>query len=164
MLPWFDVALRVVILIGLIVSWVATIVPLFPAPTVMWALILVYGILSGFDVRGGIFFGVISVLTIISWFTDEVFGVAGARKGGARWASLIVASVVGVISSLIFTPIAGILLTVVTVFLMESYYKGSAEEAWRATKNMLLGWGWATVARLAIGSLALILWVIWAWF
>ncbi|MGC9520774.1 MAG: DUF456 family protein [Anaerolineae bacterium] len=163
MLPWIDVALRVVILIGLVVSWVATIIPIFPAPTVMWSLTLIYGIVSGFNTRGAIIFGVISVLTIASWVTDEVFSIAGGRKGGAAWTSLVIAWVVGIVSSLIFTPVVGILLTVATVFLMECHYKGSSTEAWRATKNMLLGWGWATVARLSIGFLALVLWVGWAW-
>lgn len=163
MVPWLDVTLRVIILVGLLVSWGATIIPIFPAPTVMWALTLIYGVATGFDGGGVIYFAIISVLTLASWFTDEVFSIAGARKGGARWLSVTIAGIVGLISSLLLTPIAGILLTVATLFLAENYYQGDADKAWQATKSMLIGWGWATIARLGIGLVILILWGLWAW-
>lgn len=164
MLPWLDIALRVAILFGLIASWIATVIPIFPAPTLMWALTLIYGIVAGFEVRGAILFGIISLLTVISWLADNFFGIVGARKGGARCTSVAVAWAVGLVTSILFTPIIGIVLTVGALFAVESYYKETKEEAWQATKSMLLGWGWATVVRMGIGLIQIILWVIWAWF
>jgi hypothetical protein len=130
---------------------------------VIWGLTLLYGVVMGFEVRGFIFFGLITLLAIASVFTDEVLGVAGARKGGARWMSIVIASLVGFISSILLTPIAGILLTIVALFLVENYYKGDAEKAWEATKQMLIGWGWAIVARLGLGLVQILLWAAWAW-
>jgi hypothetical protein len=161
-LPWLDAAFTIVILIGLIVAWLGTLIPIFPAPTVMWIFILIYGLVTGFDVRGGIFFAVITVLTIASLLSDNVLSIAGARKGGARWISVTVASAVGLISSLLLTPIAGILLTLAALYLMEYAHRKDARAAWEATKQMLVGWGWATVIRLAVGLFELILWAIWA--
>jgi uncharacterized protein YqgC (DUF456 family) len=160
---WLVDALRVAISIGLLAGWAATIVPIFPAPTVMWALSLLYGLLTGFDRRGSIFFAGITLLTIASWLTDNLFGIAGARKGGARWSSVAIASAVGLVTSLLLTPIVGILLTLTALFLAELAHKGNAAEAWASTKHMLLGWGWSTVVRLGLGLIVVALWGIWAW-
>ena len=163
MLPWIETGFEILILVSLIVAWLATVVPIFPAPAVIWGLTLLYGLVTGFEVRAIIFFAFITVLTIASVFTDEVLGLAGARKGGARWMSIVIASIVGFIGSILLTPIAGILITVATLFLVENYYKKDAGKAWEATKRMVIGWGWAIVARLAFGLVQIVLWAVWAW-
>ncbi|MBN1249541.1 MAG: DUF456 domain-containing protein [Anaerolineae bacterium] len=163
MLPWAYTTLRIIVLVLLILTWFGTVIPVFPAPTVMWVLILVHGIVTGFGTRGAILFGFITLLTIISLFTDNFFSIKGARQGGARWASVAIASGVGLIASLLLTPIGGILLTVAALFAAEMAYQHNAEKAWNATKNWLLGWGWATVARLGIGLVTILLWVVWVW-
>lgn len=162
-MPWAETTLRIIILIGLILTWLGTVIPIFPAPSVMWVLILVYGVITGFGTRGAIIFGVITLLTIVSVFTDNFFSIRGARKGGARWISVAIASVVGLVASLLLTPIGGILLTIAALFAAETAYQHDTEKAWAATKNWLLGWGWATVARLAIGLVTILLWVVWVW-
>lgn len=162
MVPWVDVTVRVLMLIGLGATWLGTIVPIFPAPTLMWVLILLYGLVTGFDLKGGIIFAVITLLTIGSLLVDNIFSIAGARKGGARWWSVVIAGAVGLVSSLFVTPIGGILLTIAALFLAEYYFRRDANLAWDATKQMVVGWGWATVARLIIGAVVIGAWLIWA--
>ena len=161
--PWLDLTFRFIVLFGLLISWILTIVPIFPGPTVMWALVLIYGIVAGFDTRGAILFGVVSVLTVVSWLTDNFFSIKGAREGGAEWSSVLIASLVGVVSSLFLTPNVGILLTLVTLYSVELGDKRDSDKAWQATKQMLLGWGWATLARMGLGLAVLALWGAWAW-
>jgi uncharacterized protein len=161
--PWVDLTFRIIILLGLVLSWMGTIVPIFPAPTVMWLFVLIYGVVTGFNTLGAILFGVISLLTIASWLTDNVFSIRGARQGGAEWSSVAMAAGVGLVSSLFLTPIGGIALTLLTLYLIELYRKRDADKAWRATKEMLMGWGWATLVRLGLGLGVLLLWGIWAW-
>ena len=162
-IPWLHTTIRAVVLIGLIITWIGTLIPIFPAPTVMWVLILLYGIAAGFETRGWIFFAVITVLTIISMLTDNFFTIRGARLGGARWASVAIASAVGLIASLMLTPIGGILVSVGALFAAETAFTHNTQEAWEATRQWLLGWGWASAVRLVIGFVALVLWVAWAW-
>ncbi len=162
-IPWLHTTVRTIVLIGLIITWIGTIIPIFPAPSVMWGLILVYGISAGFETRGWIFFAIISVLTIISMLADNFFTIRGARQGGARWASVAIASVIGLIASLTLTPIGGILVSVSALFAAETAFTHNTETAWEATRQWLLGWGWATAVRLAIGFVALMLWLAWAW-
>lgn len=161
--PWAETTLRIIVLILLILTWIGTIIPIFPAPSVMWLLILIHGIIVGFGTRGAIVFGLITVLTVISLLTDNFFSIRGARKGGARWASVAIASVVGLVASVLLTPIGGILLTIAALFAAETAYQQDTQKAWEATKNWLLGWGWATIARLAIGFVTILLWIFWMW-
>jgi uncharacterized protein YqgC (DUF456 family) len=163
MTPWLDTTFRIVILLGLLLSWGGTVIPIFPGPTVMWVFVLVYGIVAGFDTLGAILFGIISLLTVASWLTDNVFSIRGARQGGAEWSSVAIATGVGLVSSLFLTPVGGIALTLLALYLMELHHKRDGAKAWLATKEMLMGWGWATLVRLSLGFGVLILWGIWAW-
>ena len=162
-LPWLDVTFRIVILLGLLLSWVGTVIPIFPGPTVMWIFVLIYGIVAGFDTLGAILFGIISLLTVASWATDNIFSIRGARLGGAEWSSVAIAAGVGLLGSLFLTPIGGIALTLLALYLVEFHHKRDAARAWEATKQMLMGWGWSTLVRLGLGLGVLILWGVWAW-
>lgn len=161
--PWWTLTFQIVIMVALILSWIGTVVPIFPGPTVMWVLMLVYGLVDGFGTRGAVLFGIISLLTAASWLTDNVFTIKGARDGGATWTSVAIASAVGLVSSLFLTPIVGVLLTLLTLYLVEYSRQHDHARAMEATKLMLVGWGWATVARMGLGLISLALWSIWAW-
>lgn len=160
---WLTLTLQIVVLITMILSWIGTLIPIFPGPTVMWALALLYGLVVGFDTRAVILFSAITLLTVASWLTDNVFSIKGARGGGAAWWSIAIASAVGVVSSLFLTPIIGMLLTLLTLYLVEYNRQRDPDKALKATKQMLLGWGWATVVRMGLGFANLVLWCIWAW-
>lgn len=161
--PWLIMGFKIFILVGMLLSWIGTIIPIFPGPTVMWVLALAYGVVQGFGTIGIIMFVIITLLTVASWLTDNVFSIKGAREGGASWSSVAVASIAGLISSLFMTPIIGVLVTLLTLYLIEFSKQHDSDKAMRATKQMLLGWGWATVVRLALGFISLALWSAWAW-
>lgn len=161
--PWLIMGFKIFILVGMLLSWIGTIIPIFPGPTVMWVLALVYGIVQGFGTIGIIMFVIITLLTVASWLTDNVFSIKGAREGGASWSSVAIASIAGLISSLFLTPIIGVLVTLLTLYLIEFSKRHDSDQAMQATKQMLLGWGWATVVRLGLGFISLALWSAWAW-
>lgn len=161
--PWLIMGFKIFILVGMLLSWIGTIIPIFPGPTVMWVLALVYGIVQGFGTIGIIVFVLITLLTVASWLTDNVFSIKGAREGGASWSSVAIASIAGLISSLFLTPIIGVLVTLLTLYLIEFSKRHDSDQAMQATKQMLLGWGWATVVRLGLGFISLALWSAWAW-
>ena len=163
MTPWLHTTVRISVLIGMIISWAGMVIPAFPAPLVMWAFTLVYGIIQGFGGGGILYFVGITVLTIGAMLVDNVLTLSRARMAGAGWTSLLLAFAVGLISSVLFTPLAGIPLTLLALYLTEYARKRDADQAWHATKSMLFAWGWAAIARLSLGFLILLLWVLWAW-
>ena len=160
---WLGTTLNIGIFLSMLIALIGTLVPIFPGPTVLWGLSLVYGLLNGFDTRGYILFGVISILGFTGTIVDNVITAGSAKLAGARWTSLILAVVAGFISSLFFTPIAGIVVSLLVLFCAEYFHHNDYEKAWAATKSMLFGWGWTALARFGIGLLMVLLWGIWAW-
>jgi len=157
----FEVTIKLIMLGGMALGLFGLIVPAFPGLTVIWVLMLVYGLLFGFGVKGAIFFTLISVAAVVGMLSDNVLMIGKARVGGARWLSIFLASVAGVVGSILLTPIGGVALTLLALYLSEFAYRRNRVEAWEATKNMALGWGWAFVVRFGLGLVMLILWGVW---
>ena len=163
MVPWLDLTLRITILIVLLISWIAMVIPAFPAPTVMWVFTLIYGVLAGFEGWGIAYFIAITLLTVFALLADNVLMLGGARRAGARWSSLFVAFVAGTLGSIFLTPLLGIPITILALFLVEYARLRNAKRAWATTKSMIFGWGWSVAVRLFLGLAMLILWAMWAW-
>ena len=159
---WLGNTLNIGILISMLIALMGSIIPIFPGPTVLWGLALVYGLLSSFDTRAYIIFGFISLFGFTGTIIDNIITAGSARVAGARWSSLILAIVAGFFSSLFFTPIIGILVSLLVLYVAEYMHHKDQQKAWEATKSMLFGWGWTSLARFGIGLIMVILWCVWA--
>lgn len=161
--PRLEFPLKLVLLVGMLLGLIGLIVPVFPGITVIWVLVLLYGVITGFG-RAGIWFcAAITVLAIAGWLSDNFLMGAKAREQGARWLSIAVAMVAGFIASIFFTPLGGILASLLGIFLVEYAYRKDVTEALSAMQGMALGLGWAFVARFGIGAAMIGLWAIWAY-
>ena len=69
----------------------------------------------------------------------------------------------GIILSLFFTPLVGMIASPVGLFLAEWRRLKDRETALSNTKAWMTGWGWSVAARLGIGFLMIVLWGLWAW-
>ena len=153
--PWF---LMFIMLMGLF----ALIVPIFPGNTVIWAAVLIYGLVDGFDARAWWFFVPISILTIIALAADNVLMGAKAIEAGASWLSIGITLVAAFATSLVLTPFVGLLVAPLTLFVAEYFQQQrNAKKAWETTKGLLLGWGWAFVARFSLGLIVIGLYLWW---
>ncbi|MDZ7776169.1 MAG: DUF456 domain-containing protein [Bacteroidales bacterium] len=81
-------------------------------------------------------------------------------RAGARCSSPLSPAPSG---SLFLTPLLGIPITLLALFLTEYARQKDSERAWAATKSMIFGWGTSVVVRLLLGMAMLILWAMWAW-
>ena len=160
---WLGTTLNIAILLSMLVALIGSLIPIFPGPTVLWGLALVYGLLSGFNTRGYIFFGVISILGFTGTIIDNIITAGSARLAGARWTSLGLAVFAGFFSSLVLTPIVGIGVSLLVLFAAEYIHHKDQVKAWEATKSMLFGWGWTALARFGIGFVIVVLWAVWVW-
>ena len=157
-----ELAIRIAMAAIMVLSIPTLIVPIFPDITVIWALALIYGIAFGFGQLGAWIFAAVTLLAVVGWVSDNIVMGGKARQGGAQWASILIALAVGLVSSLLLTPIAGVPLTFLALFLSEYTHSHDATKAWETTKQMLIGWGWAFVVRVVVGILMIALWAIWA--
>ena len=153
--PWF---LLVVMVMGLF----ALVVPVFPGNTVIWAAAIVYLVIDGFDGRAALFFIPITLLTVAAWLADNVLMGAKARQAGAAWSSIVIALVAGLVTSLVLTPLGGLVAAPLALFIVEFIRnKQDAQKAWGITSGLMMGCGWAFFVRFGIGAVTIGLYLWW---
>ena len=149
----------VVMLLGLF----GLIVPVFPGNVVIWGAVLVYGLIAGFGSRGVWFFIPISLLTIVAMAADNVLMGAKAKQAGAAWSSIGITLVAAFATSLVLTPLAGLVAAPLTLFLAE-YFRNNQDRhlAWKITSGLMVGCGWAFIVRFGLGVFSIGLYAWWA--
>ncbi|HUF37656.1 MAG TPA: DUF456 domain-containing protein [Anaerolineales bacterium] len=149
-------------LITMLVSLAGLIIPIFPGTIIIWAVALLYGIVTGFDTLGIVILVVITVLMILSTLADNVMMGAKAREHGASWGGILLALGGGVVFTFIFPPVGGLIAAPLILFLVEYRRQGDHEKALQTVKAMAIGWGWAFVIRFGLGAVMIGLWAVWA--
>lgn len=139
------------------------IVPVFPGTVVMWLAALGYGIVSGFTPLGIALLVLITLLMLAGTVVDNVFMGAGARKEGASWLTVIIALVAGVVGTLAFPPIGGIIAAPLAVLALEYIRTKDLQQAWQVLRGLAKGWGLSFIVRFAIGLGIMLLWWLWVW-
>ncbi len=147
----------------MLVGLLGLIVPVYPGIVIMWLATLGYGIASGFTPLGAGLFVVITILMLVGTIIDNVLMGAGARQGGATWLSIGVALVAGILGTILWPPIGGIIAAPLGVLLLEYARTSDIKKAWQALHGLASGWGLSFVVRLGIGVVMMILWWVWVW-
>lgn len=164
---FLQVALETIILFFLLFGLVSLIVPVFPGLTVMWVFTLIYAIIqnwrelmTGWDWTA---FAFITLLMIGGNIVDNIIIAAKMRDQFIPWSSILIAFAAGIIASIFFTPLVGLVAAPVGLFLAELRRLKNRDEAIKSTKAYMVGWGWAFGARFLIGLTMIGTWMLWAW-
>jgi uncharacterized protein YqgC (DUF456 family) len=160
---WLKVGIETLTLFVLIIGTAGLIVPVFPGLVINWIAILVYGIVSGFGIKGWIIFVLVTTLMIVGNTIDNIMMGKKARESGASWFSIGTGYLASLIISLIFTPIAGLAAAPAGVFLAEFIRRRRWREALIVAWSLMVGWGWSIAIRITIGIIMTGLWMTWAW-
>jgi uncharacterized protein len=160
---WLNVSIFGITQFFMLAGLLGLVVPVFPGLVVMWLAALGFGIIHHFDTPGIVIFVLITILMLVGSVIDNFVMGAGARKGGAAWLSIGVALAAGVIFTLIFPPIGGIIAAPLAVLLLEYARRRDWQKAWQALRGLAAGWGLAYAIRLVIGFLMMALWWFWVW-
>jgi uncharacterized protein YqgC (DUF456 family) len=164
---FLKVVLEALTLLALIVGLLGLIVPIFPGLTIMWLGTLVYALVENAagNMTGGkwFLFGVITLLMIIGNIVDNIIIARKMRDKYVPWSSIIFAFFAGLIASIFFTPLVGLVAAPVGLYLAENRRLKNNEAAIDSTKAYMIGWGWAFAVRFAIGLVMIAFWMIWAW-
>lgn len=162
-----DVILEIFTLFVLLVGLIGLIVPVFPGLTIMWLGTLVYallqnaaGLMTGWD---WLLFGIITVLMIGGNIVDNLIIAYKMRDKYIPWSSIIWAFIAGIVASLFFTPLIGLVAAPAGLFLAELRRLKNHDAAIDSTKTYMVGWGWAFGARFLIGLLITGFWMLSAW-
>lgn len=164
---FLQVILETLTLFALIVGLLGLIVPVFPGLVVMWLGTLVYAIIQNsagnMNDWKWVIFGVITVLMITGSIVDNIIIAYKMRDKYIPWSSILFAFAAGIIVSLFFTPLIGLVAAPVGLFLAESRRLNDRDAALDSTKAYMIGWGWAFGVRFLIGLIMLGFWMLWAW-
>lgn len=159
-LQWLTLTFMLVGLVGLVI-------PIFPGIPIIWLAALVYG---GFQLAWGrmdgwgwFFFVLITLLMIVGTGIDNVIITRKLRETGTPWKSILIGYAIGIVSSLVLTPFAALLMTPVGLYAAEYWRLRNARRAFASTRSWIVGFSWALLALFAIGGMMIVLWGLWAW-
>lgn len=161
---WIEPTITILTVLTMLVGLFGLIVPIFPGNVVMWLAALAYGLVFGFGKLGGIMFAIITLLMLAAVSADNILMGAKAREKGADWGSIILALTAGVVGTMLFPPIGGLIAAPLALYLAELQLLGNAQEAIAVVKALMTGWGLAFLVRFGIGVVMFSLWGIWAYF
>ena len=145
----------------MVVSLFGLIVPVFPGIFVIWLVALLSILIDG---EGWVLFGFLTVLMVVGVLADNFLMGSKARQQGAAWESIGFALLAGVVGTVVLPPIGGIIAAPLVLYGLENRRLGNSEKAKEVVRALMIGWGWAFVARFLIGAVMVGSWGIWALF
>lgn len=164
---FFQVVVETLTLLALIIGLLGLIVPVFPGLVIMWLGTLLYaliqnaaGKMTGWD---WFLFGIITVLMIAGSIVDNLIIAYRMRDKYVPWSSILFAFAAGIIASIFFTPLIGLVAAPLGLFLAESRRLKNRDAALATTKAYMIGWSWAFAVRFLIGLAIIGFWILWAW-
>ena len=159
--------LQTITLFVLFFGLVGLIVPVFPGLTVMWLATLVFailqsvgGLMTGWD---WFLFALITLLMIGGNIVDNLIIASKMRGHEIPWKNILLCYAAGIIVSLFFTPLIGLIASPVALLGLEYLRFRDWKQARESLKVFLVGWGASFAARFGIGFLMIVFWALWAW-
>ncbi len=145
----------------MLVGLFGLIIPIFPGITVIWLAAIIYGAVTGFTTLGWVLIVVISILAIAGMTVDNILMNAKAHKEGAAWSTLVLGMLGGLLGTVFFPPIGGLIGAPLVVFLVEYLRQRDIHRALTTLRGLLIGWGASFVVRFFIGLAMIGLWLVW---
>ena len=129
---------------------------------VIWAGALIYGWVTGFDSRAVWFFVPMTLITVAAFSADNVLMGAKAKKAGAAWSSIGIALAAAFVTSIVLTPLAGLVAAPLSLFFAEFFRnQQDGKLAWKITSGLMVGCGWAFFVRFGLGVVTIGLYLVW---
>ena len=161
------VLLETLTLFTLLVGLAGLVIPIFPGLTVMWLATLVYALVQAFSEKMAtvdwVLFAIITLLMIVGNIIDNIIIAKNVRDRQVPWKSIILGFSAGIIASIFFTPLIGIIAAPLGLFAAEYMRLKERKTAIDSTRAWLTGWGISLAARVVIGVVMVGLWMAWAW-
>jgi uncharacterized protein YqgC (DUF456 family) len=163
----FRVLIETLTLFFMLVGLAGLLVPIFPGLMVMWLASLIYAIVraSNDDMHWfeWVLFALITLLMIAGSIVDNIIIARRVREKQVPWGSIILGYLAGLMASIFFTPLIGILAAPVALFGAEYLRLRDSKVAFDSTRAWLTGWGITIAVRITMGVVMIGLWMIWAW-
>lgn len=157
-----SITVQIVVAVVMGVGLISLLFPTLPGLTIIWVAALSYGLFSGFNWASGIIFFVMTLLMIAGNLADNILMGASARQTGASWLSIGAALVGGVLGSIFFPPLGGLVAALLALFAVEFARLRDWRKALESARSLATGCGWSVVVRFLIGAIMILLWILWS--
>ncbi len=166
---WAEIPLLFVVILGMLIGFFGLFLVFFPGLTVIWISISLWGFATSFNYNTGPWtftltiatYAVITMLMLLGNILDNIFMAGGARSKGASWWSIALSWLAMIVGGILFTPLGGLGLALLALFVGEFVRIKDYRSAFRSTSSMALGCGWAVGSRLLIAAIMIGLFVMW---
>ena len=159
--------LHTLTLLALLVGLGGLFIPIFPGVTVMWigtqAFALIQAASGQMAAIDWFLFALITLLMLGGNIVDNIIIARHMRDKAIPWRSIILGFAAGIVASIFFTPLAGLVASPLGLFGAEYMRLRDRQAAIDSTRAYMTGFGWSVAARVGIGIVMLILWMLWAW-
>ena len=162
--PWLDASVFGITVFVMLIGLFGILIPMFPGIVIIWLAALGYGIVVGFNGLGVVLFIVITLLMIAGLVIDNVFMGIGARRGGASWTTILLSMLAGVLGTIAFPPLGGLIAAPAAVLALEYARVRDWRKAREAFGGLAVGWGLSFAAQFGIGVVMIAFWGVWALF
>ena len=164
---WFQIIIQTLTLFFLLVGLFGLIIPVFPGLTVMWLAALFYALVQSANGLMGwvdwLLFAIITLLMIGGNVLDNIIIAKKMRGHDIPWKSILLSYAVGILASLFFTPLIGLVAAPLSLLGWEYLRLRDQKLAFESAKVFMIGWGASFAARFGVGILMVIFWMLWAW-
>jgi len=159
----------------MLVGLLGLIVPVFPGLLIMWLATLFYALLENAAGRMAwidwTLFALITVLMVVGNIIDNIIIARKMRGREIPWRSIGAAYLGGLVGTMvfapivtIFTPVAGVAASLLSLFGAEWLRLRQPRLAFASARSYMVAWGWSFTAVFGVGVLMVILWLLWAMF
>lgn len=164
---FFRVFIESLTLFFMLVGLAGLLIPIFPGLVVMWLATLFYAFVQASNQNmhwfEWVLFALITILMIAGSIVDNIIIARRVREKAVPWSSIIFGYIAGIVGSIFFTPLIGILAAPAGLFAAEYLRLRNPRIAFTSTRAWMTGWGITIGVRVAIGVVMIGLWMIWAW-
>ena len=163
LLETLSLVLSVVFGLFFVVCLAGLVIPIFPGLQLAWAGMLLHMALSATLGQNGFNLWVIATITILMAFgtvVDNFILAAQLRKVDTPWYAIGIAYVVGIVSGLALSPLAAIFVTPLSLGVAEYIRLRDKKSAMASVRQWLFSVGWTFLARLGIGILMILAWLL----
>ncbi len=164
---WAEVALQTLTLFSMLVGLLGLLIPVFPGLVIIWLAALIYALAENALNRMAwidwTLFALITILMLVGSVIDNIIIASKMRGHSIPWISIGFSYLAGIIASLFFTPVIGLLASPLTLFAAEYIRFKKPRQAFQSAKTYMIAWGWSFATVFSIGALMIVLWMLWAW-
>lgn len=144
---------QVVLSILVVAAWVSLAFLVIPGCTIIWAISVVYILVTGFNPVSIAILIFETLLMVIGNTVDQLLMGGSAKAQGASWWSIAAAIVGAIAGSALLPPLGGLLGAPILLFLAELAQNRNLEKSWKSLVAMVTGFGWAVVTRMIVGAI-----------